>query len=206
VRYANVSGVGRAEATSSGQRGACPSCGSEVTAKCGSIVANHWAHIVADCDPWSDSDNEWRRAWQDRFPEAWREVHVDGHRAHLKTDTGLVVLLIPGSISADEVSEREAHFGTSMCWIVDVRDAYEAERLDLRTKPGAEPTYRNFRWKHAHKSLAFAKRTVFLDLGNGQMFRLGKLYKGAAPNGGWGHLVPEAGVTAGIAAFGRSDV
>jgi hypothetical protein len=46
---------------------------------------------------------------------------------------------------------------------------------------------RTFRWKQPWKSIAFAKRRVFLDLGDGYMFQLSKLYPDA-PCGGFGLL------------------
>lgn len=36
-----------------GVKGICPSCGSELIAKCGEVKVNHWAHKgMRNCDPW----------------------------------------------------------------------------------------------------------------------------------------------------------
>jgi competence CoiA-like predicted nuclease len=36
-----------------GLKGTCPSCGSDVLAKCGDFKVNHWAHKgTRNCEPW----------------------------------------------------------------------------------------------------------------------------------------------------------
>ena len=52
-----------------GQMAVCPSCNGEVVAKCGKIKVWHWAHLSADCDPWSEGMTEWHIGWQNEFPE-----------------------------------------------------------------------------------------------------------------------------------------
>lgn len=50
MKFAIVNG-GRVEATSSGMRGACPCCGSQVVAKCGDKNIDHWSHLSKrNCD------------------------------------------------------------------------------------------------------------------------------------------------------------
>jgi hypothetical protein len=57
----------------------------------------------------------------------------------------------------------------------------------LRAPNGEIDTYRTFRWKHARVSLAWARCTVYLDLGANYLLRLRKIYPDS-PVGGWGHL------------------
>ena len=42
MKFALINGD-KAEATK-GAKGFCPSCGSELIAKCGEVKVNHWAH------------------------------------------------------------------------------------------------------------------------------------------------------------------
>ena len=53
-----------------GDKGTCPSCGSELISKCGEIKINHWAHKrTKNCDLWWENETEWHRSWKDQFPE-----------------------------------------------------------------------------------------------------------------------------------------
>lgn len=173
-----------------GQRATCPQCNSEVLSKCGQINIWHWAHIgLVSCDPWSEHESEWHLNWKKEVPEDWIEITIGCHRADIRTPSGLVVELQHSSICVDDIEEREEFYG-KMVWIFDVADAaFEDEdndpRLDLRQKDATN--YRSFRWKHAKKHIGFAQRPVFLDLGNGYMFLLKKMYT-KAPVGGWGFL------------------
>ena len=62
-----------------GAKGICPSCGSELIAKCGEVKVNHWAHKGSrNCDPWWENEMEWHRSWKTNFPTEWQEVvHFD---------------------------------------------------------------------------------------------------------------------------------
>jgi len=51
VQHALVDGL-RQEAAP-GNKGQCPTCGSDMIAKCGSRIMHHWAHAGRrNCDPW----------------------------------------------------------------------------------------------------------------------------------------------------------
>ena len=78
------------------KKGVCPSCGSELIAKCGEIVIHHWAHKKKCSDHWWENETEWHRNWKDKFPKEWQEVvHFsdDGekHIADVKTRNGFVI-------------------------------------------------------------------------------------------------------------------
>ncbi len=51
-----------------GVKGICPSCGSELIAKCGEINVHYWAHKGnRNCDSWWETETEWHRSWKDKF-------------------------------------------------------------------------------------------------------------------------------------------
>lgn len=126
MKFANVDGV-RCEASISGQRGICPSCGSVVVAKCGRVKINHWAHLSQkDCDYWHE-ETEWHRMWKKQFPEAWQEKDFvdektgEHHRADVHTPHGLTIEFQYSAISNDECEAREGFYSShgKMIWVVD---------------------------------------------------------------------------------------
>lgn len=186
MRLATVAGQTRVPARP-GQRAICPTCGCEVLAKCGRIVAWHWAHASSrECDEWAEPDSVWHRGWQDLFPVEMREIIRGPHRADIVTPAGLVIELQHSSISTDDIRARERHYD-NMIWVFDVQGAVSSERLDIRRRAGDTSPYRTFRWKHPRKSIIACRRPVFLDLGGEQLLELGRLYP-KAPCGGWGYL------------------
>jgi hypothetical protein len=94
-------------------------------AKCGPIVAWHWAHAVGgDCEPWSEPESAWHLAWKERFVDAGCQVEVpivrDGerHRADVVLPGGRVVELQHGYLKPDAIWEREA-FYRDVVWLYD---------------------------------------------------------------------------------------
>ena len=93
----------------------CPSCGMEVSAKCGEINSWHWAHHGGDCDPWSEGETPWHINWKQLFPEDWREVVIPPHRADVKTPNIVIELRLEPAIGnkvnwpADDVTEELAN-------------------------------------------------------------------------------------------------
>ena len=53
----------------------------------------------------------------------------------------------------------------------------------------------SFRWRHPRKSVAACTAQVLLDLGDGCLLNLKKIYT-YAPCGGWGYLVSASNVRA----------
>lgn len=113
----------RAEAFPRG-RGFCPTCGSEMIAKCGPRIINHWAHHGRrECDPWWENETPWHRDWKNRFPADCREVsHTadDGeiHRSDVKTPTGIVIEIQHSSMTDAERISRE-EFYQNLVWVID---------------------------------------------------------------------------------------
>lgn len=187
MMYALLDGT-RQEASPRVATATCPTCGDAVIPKCGRVVVWHWSHrpAIGECDPWAEPDNHWHREWQLTVPKERREVRIGRHRADMVTPQGFVIEVQHSGIGVDEIRERESFYG-SMAWIFDAREAYGQERLDVRVRRGhPDPTYRTFRWKHARKSIAACRKTVWLDLGP-ELLRLGRIWP-QAPTGGWGHI------------------
>lgn len=171
-------------------RATCPGCYGDVLAKCGSIVSWHWAHIAADCDPWTEPETPWHRGWKEAVPEPQREVVMGAHRADIVTITGWVVELQSRSLPAGEARQREDFYG-HMVWIFNLSEvAYD--RFLVRDHDG----YATFRWKHPWKSLALLRAPVLLDLWgrtSDQVFALKRIYPDA-PCGGWGRVVAKSSI------------
>jgi hypothetical protein len=126
MKWADLDGV-RTEARP-GAVGKCPSCASEVIAKCGEIVCHHWAHKVKDCDPWSEPESEWHRSWKALFPPEMQEVVIGPHRADVLTAKG-VIEFQRSPISSAEIKKREAFYG-KMVWVVDAsKFSFDAETI-----------------------------------------------------------------------------
>jgi len=122
MKFALIDG-NRAEA-SKGAKGLCPSCGSEVIAKCGEVKVHHWAHKGnRTCDPWWENETDWHRSWKGQFPTDWQEViHSDQngekHIADVKTECGWVLEFQHSLLNPEERRARE-DFYTKLVWVVD---------------------------------------------------------------------------------------
>lgn len=108
-----------------GLTGLCPSCGSELIAKCGTFKINHWAHKGnRNCDPWWENETEWHRQWKGYFDPEWQEfVHRDNqtgekHIADIFTPNELVIEFQHSYLNPTERISRE-RFYKKMIWVVD---------------------------------------------------------------------------------------
>lgn len=165
MEWALLDGL-RVKASSSGTVGACPGCGSDVRAKCGEIVSWHWAHINADCDPWTEPETEWHRKWKSCFPTDWQEVTKPPHRADV-AGPDFVLEIQRSPISPEEISEREQFYG-QMVWLLNGYDFWDNL---VWIKANEEKNYHEFRWKHIRKTWLTAKRLIFIDTPYG-LFRV----------------------------------
>ena len=125
-----------------GENGFCPSCGSEVIAKCGEIKVHHWAHKGnRNCDPWWENETQWHRVWKNNFPAEWQEVvnHADDgerHIADVKTPSGWVLEFQHSLLKSEERRSRDA-FYSKLIWIVDgTRRKTDAPKFDEALKEG----------------------------------------------------------------------
>jgi competence CoiA-like predicted nuclease len=95
-----------------GAKGVCPSCGSELVAKCGEIKRHYWSHKKKCDDHWWENETEWHRNWKNQFPKEWQEViHKDEsgekHIADVKTDEDWVVEFQHSAIASEERNSRD---------------------------------------------------------------------------------------------------
>ncbi|MCJ7448877.1 MAG: hypothetical protein MUO72_14420 [Bacteroidales bacterium] len=113
----------RTEATK-GAKGFCPSCGSELVAKCGEVKVNHWAHKGSrTCDPWWENETDWHRSWKGQFSNDWQEViqfaeNGEKHIADVKTENGWVLEFQHSYLNPEEHRARNA-FYPKLVWVVD---------------------------------------------------------------------------------------
>lgn len=139
-----------------GARSTCPACHGDILAKCGQIVAHHWAHLATDCDPWGEPETNWHLGWKrhlrDNF-EAKVEVVMAPHRADVVLPTGEVIELQSSYLSVEEIAAREAFYG-NMRWLY--RCTWR-KRLQFGRK--------GFWWKHGSKSMTHHQRPVWWDMG-----------------------------------------
>jgi len=170
MEWALVDGQ-RVKAKKSGTIGVCPGCGGEVRAKCGEIVSWHWAHINADCDPWSELETDWHRKWKGYFPDTWQEVTKPPHRADVAGPDG-VLEIQRSPITPKAIREREQFYGR-MAWLLNGHDFWD--NLEWIKAAGS---YHEFRWKHARKTWITAKRTILIDTPLG-LFRVKNIRDGS---------------------------
>lgn len=182
----------------------CPECSAVVIPKCGKIKIWHWSHTAdTSCDGWGE-EGEWHTKWKLEF-DADRVEYVierggEKHRADFCSPKGLIVEFQHSSISVEEIEKRENFYGFNMLWVFDLSGRLDVEQKfwlpdgSTITRPrfefkSEEGDYRTFRWRQPRKSLKYAKRTMFFDLGDGLLFKVGKIYLDEPPCGGWGHVM-----------------
>jgi len=120
---------------------ACPVCDERVIPKCGEVVAWHFAHQAGnDCDTWTDTETDWHRTWKATFKPEYVEVTItqgdEKHRADVRTGDGTVIEFQHSHLSTTEIGEREKFYGPGMIWLWDAREAFDADRLNVRWNSG----------------------------------------------------------------------
>jgi len=168
-------------------------------AKCGKIMIWHWAHESLDhCDPWRQGETAWHLGWKAKFPKefAERQIIRDGkkHIADILLPNGKVIEFQHSPISSEEIAERES-FYKNILWVFDATDAAENGRFQMYEKDG----YWTFRWKAPRKTIRRCRLPIYIDIGDGQMFEIRKIYTATEsynpdrprPWFGWGKLTYE---------------
>lgn len=196
----------RVIATQTGDRASCPACGGEVVAKCGSIVIHHWAHKVADCDPWSEPEGPWHRAWKAIVAPSAREVVIGNHRADIVGNSGRVVELQHSPISPETIADREQFYGR-MVWLFDasgwvsslrypgIRPRYDAKAIVK--VPASLELYQfdvmglNLEWPRARKTIITATKPQFWDFGGCIVYDPMRQGYVVAPDADYTPYVPE---------------
>ena len=177
----------RVDATPS-SRASCPICKTSVIAKCGEIKVWHWAHLVRDCDKWTESESPWHRFWKAVMPSECTEVVIGPHRADIRTKDNTVIELQHSSISSEEIRERE-HFYTKhgkMIWLFDATEW--GNNFSIRLREGDSSNYVSFRWKYPHRSHEFSMQPRFYDLGGNRILEVKKTHWDGQCVGGWGYI------------------
>lgn len=141
-----------------GLSGACPGCGGPMRAKCGEVLAWHWAHLNAECDSWSEPESEWHLAWKARFPEEYQEVVVGPHRADVKGPAA-VLEVQRSQIAPEMIREREEFYG-QMLWMLRGEDF--KDRFTLRYL--GQGMYA-WEWKRPRQTWISAERRLLIDFG-----------------------------------------
>jgi len=122
MKYAIVNNE-KVEATK-GAKGTCPSCGSDLIAKCGELKVNHWSHKGnRNCDPWWENETEWHRSWKGYFPKEWQEIVYfaesgEKHISDIKTKNGWVLEFQHSFLNPEERQSRD-YFYKLLVWVVD---------------------------------------------------------------------------------------
>ncbi|MBN9658613.1 MAG: hypothetical protein J0H49_10580 [Acidobacteria bacterium] len=148
-----------------GLEGYCPLCGREVVAKCGQVMAWHWAHVSGNsCDSWGGVETDWHRKWKLRFPLEWVEVPMSPHRADVAVPHGPVLEFQKSRLSVAGIHERE-RFYRNLVWVIDGR--HIEENFDFVSIPGDRRSGlpAEFRWLTPSASWTYARMPVAVDFG-----------------------------------------
>jgi len=175
------------------------------------LVVAHWAHLSAcDCDPWSEPESEWHRAWKEMVPPEQREVTMGPHRADIRLASGKVIELQHSPISPSVIAEREEFYG-NMAWLFDGRPISCSPPDDTRPcecswedndfgtrkiwtcdrcRESLQITWSQFgvrvHWKRQRKTWLGAKRPVFIDLGGQGVLQITRVGRGSVH---WGRMM-----------------
>jgi competence protein CoiA len=160
--------------------GECPACGKAMIAKCGQHRVHHWAHQgKRTCDPWSESETEWHRAWKNHFPKGWQEFvqHSESgekHIADVKTDLGVVLEFQHSFLREDEREAREK-FYPKMVWVVNGRRRKLDKKqfcacFDARRVVNGEPRIVSVLWKEGAllRDWGGSRVPVYFDFGDSE--------------------------------------
>lgn len=186
---------GKRREASPGLSGCCPGCGGPVRAKCGEVLTWHWAHLMAECDPWSEPESQWHLNWKARFPEAYQEVVVGPHRADVKGPAA-VLEVQKSQIAPEMIREREEFYG-EMLWMLNGEDFTERFHIVYEGRG----IYR-FEWKNPRKTWATAERRILIDFG--EIFEITRISTTKTPWTGRGRYV--GGVELYEAVCGNAEV
>ena len=154
----------------------CPTCGSQVVAKCGEVNVWHWAHQrTADCDPWAEPITQWHLDWQAKVSEHRREITLGNHRADMALPSGVVCEVQHSPIDPETVWARE-DFYRRMIWLMDARDAYDRDSIRFE-KTWTHRGKRNVtaRWLYKRLDTWNFTRPVYLD-GGPELLRVERVF------------------------------
>lgn len=140
----------------------CPCCDLDVIVKQGKVNAWHFAHKPgSDCDASYTEMTAWHKSWQNRFPEACREVVVQdmtGYKriADVKID-GITIEFQSKSIPKDIFDARNAHHlkvSRRIAWIFNCIDKEISTRRFEVDLNGNRTGNQWYSWSHPNRLLA----------------------------------------------------
>lgn len=170
----------------------CFGCGSLMIAKMGVIMSHHWAHLTkVECDEWMENEGEWHLGWKKKctmFPDIEVEKFIKKENVWHFADVyfknkSTIIELQYSSISVEDIQKREEFYG-KMIWLFDCRDAHNEERLCI-----SEQSYgHNFSWKRPKKTIGYANKPIFFDLGDNRILQVKKKTVKTRMYG-WGYII-----------------
>lgn len=127
MHYAHTDRAHWVTASASGQRGYCPDCRGDVTARVGQVNKPHWAHVRIDCgyDGPKAGMTSWHQAYQAVVPPDRCEVVIGAHRADIIRPDRHVIEIQHSRPSPPPKRKTKSA----------ARLRYEAERRRSRTAP-----------------------------------------------------------------------
>nr|WP_275040332.1 competence protein CoiA family protein [Haloplasma contractile] len=146
----------------------CPSCGSKLKRRLGTVNAHHFSHIKTTCDPWYKEKSEWHKNWQSIFPIDNREVIKISKESKHIADVGIndtVIEFQHSSITAKELSKRNQFYlrcSRKIIWVFDCygKDIYMPSQsfglLDNQIRAHTEidtETIKKFYWYRSKRVL-----------------------------------------------------
>ena len=177
----------RIEATK-GAKGVCPSCGSELIAKCGEVYAHYWAHKKKCVDHWWENETEWHRNWKNEFPNEWQEIiqydeSGEKHIADVKTKTGWTIEFQHSFIESEERNSRD-NFYNKLIWVVDgARRKTDIKQFQNLLNEAIfiadEPSVSKVDYPEEYRLIrewGYSKSLVLVDFGNSSIDELWLIY------------------------------
>ena len=115
----------------------CPVCGKPLIIKAkNSDIATHFAHKSKCLDDWSHDMSEWHKAWQEKFPEQYREIVLENngikHRADVLINN-TVIEFQHSPITNKEILARNEFYlscGYRVVWVFDATDKIKNDYAD----------------------------------------------------------------------------
>ena len=158
-------------------------------------MQHHFAHDKgSSCDEWGENEGNWHLSWKKMFEDFSNDIEIEKcikkmdtwHFADVCSNKG-VIELQHSSISTDTIMQRE-EFYEKMVWLFDCIKQYEEKRLFVQSINDVKKPYVKFRWIHPRKSLFYARKVIFLDIGNNNIIYI-KKFRGKKRLCGWGYMI-----------------
>lgn len=150
---------------SPGLYGSCPPCQGKVVAKCGPVIAWHWAHTSeGSCDSWGGIETDWHRRCKRRFPEAWVEVSMGPHRADVAVPHGPVLEFQNRALSVQDIQARE-QFYWNLVWVMEAASMEDRFRFTSSTGDSRSGLPATFKLLRPRESWLHARMPIALDFG-----------------------------------------